>query len=191
MMMWMSSALQIRAADDAKAKAGKKDEPSKAGYTKLEGKEAPEVGQAVLGLNYVIPHAEAFDDFTLTNFRGKNTMVLAFFKDKNDTDSVDELHGFRDQLGQFKQNGAIVVGISNGSVGNVKWLLKHGHNLHFPLLGDEHSEASQAYGVLENGKVRRVTFVIDRKGLVRKVIDTKDPKKHVEEALDAVKNLKS
>jgi peroxiredoxin len=41
----------------------------------------------------------------------------------------------------------------------------------YPMLADETREVSKAYGVLDPGGrvARRVTFVIDRKGVVRKI----------------------
>ena len=40
----------------------------------------------------------------------------------------------------------------------------------YPLLSDETREVSKAYGVLDPGGIdRRVTFVVDREGVIRKV----------------------
>ena len=40
----------------------------------------------------------------------------------------------------------------------------------YPLLSDETREVSKAYGVLDpSGLDRRVTFVVDREGVIRKV----------------------
>ena len=41
----------------------------------------------------------------------------------------------------------------------------------YPMLADETREVSKAYGVLDPGGrvARRVTFVVDRKGFVRKI----------------------
>jgi peroxiredoxin Q/BCP len=207
MMMWISSALETRAADDSKASGEKKSEPSKGGTSvafspdgkrvvsgsssKLEGKEAPQVETGALNLTSVDPTAEGpIGDFKMSNYRGKNIMVLAFFKDPKDTESVDEFKALSGQMGAFKQNGAIIMGISNSPIFRER-RLHNKEKVNFPLIGDESTEICKKYGVFDNGKVNRVTFIIDRKGIVRKVIDTKDPKKHADEVLDAVKNLKS
>jgi peroxiredoxin Q/BCP len=46
----------------------------------------------------------------------------------------------------------------------------------YPLLSDEKREVSRAYGVLDpSGRVdRRVTFVVDREGIIRKVDEGTD-----------------
>jgi peroxiredoxin Q/BCP len=193
MMAWISFALEARAADDAKASGEKKEaksEPSKGGTAKLEGKEAPGVMQAAIGMKSIDPNTDGpVGDFDLGNFRGRNVVVLAFFRDPKETDSVDELKQLSGQMSQFKQNGVIIVGISNSPLYREKRLLNR-EKVSFPLLGDENNQVCKSYGVVENGKVNRTTFIIDKNGKVRKVIDTKDPKKHGQEVLDAVKNLK-
>ena len=50
----------------------------------------------------------------------------------------------------------------------------------YPLLSDEQREVSKAYGVLDpSGRIdRRVTFVVDREGVIRKIdqgMDAIDP----------------
>jgi peroxiredoxin Q/BCP len=194
-MMWISLAREGRAADDAKAKGEKKEakSDSNASAPKLEGKEAPPFDKVAIGMSSIDPEAEgpgAAANFRLSNYRGKNIIVLAFFTDATDTNSVDELRALSGQLSNFQQNKAIILGISNCPVDREKRLIKR-DKCGFPMLGDPDSDICRRYGVVEKGKVSRVTFIVDQKGIVRKVIDTKDPKKHAQEVLDYVKNLKS
>jgi peroxiredoxin Q/BCP len=66
-------------------------------------------------------------------------------------------------------------------------------NLNFPLLADPDKKLAQEYGVLnpERGFASRSTFVIDKKGIVRKIYSKADAKKNPQEVLDYVKeNLK-
>ncbi len=61
-------------------------------------------------------------------------------------------------------------------------------NLNFPLFADADKKAAKAFGVLSPmGYAQRVTFVIDKKGIVRKIYPVKDVKKHPDEVLDFVK----
>jgi len=195
-MMWLSLPLVARAADDAKPTGEKKDTKSapskpettkKSDATKLEGKEAPELDQPALN---AIGAGDPIGDFKLSSFRDKATMVLAFFTAPQDNDSVNELHELRDLMSQFTDNHASIVGISNYPLYKEKRLINR-EKLNFPIMGDESGDTCRKYGVIENGKVSRVTFIVDKKGIVRKVIETKDPKKHAQEALDYVKSLKS
>ncbi|GBD34941.1 Putative peroxiredoxin bcp [bacterium HR36] len=66
------------------------------------------------------------------------------------------------------------------------------HNLNFPLLCDTEKTVTMAFGVLgANGLAQRKTFVIDKQGVVRKIYDKVDVKKHPDEVLAWIKeNLK-
>ena len=65
--------------------------------------------------------------------------------------------------------------------------------LPFPLVSDAGSEIAKAFGVTRVGgwlPSRRVTFVIDREGVVRKAISAEiDVPAHTREALAAVRAL--
>jgi peroxiredoxin Q/BCP len=61
--------------------------------------------------------------------------------------------------------------------------------LTFPILADADKTASAAYGVLNDkgGYANRTTFVIDKKGVVRKIYTKVDVNTHPQEVLDYVK----
>lgn len=62
----------------------------------------------------------------------------------------------------------------------------------FPLLADAAKKLSEAYGVLgKNGLSTRSTFVIDKKGVLRKTFTQVSPATHPNEVLKFVEeNLK-
>jgi len=62
-------------------------------------------------------------------------------------------------------------------------------NLKFPLYADADKTAAKAYGVLmPNGRyANRVTFVIDKQGVVRKIYRQVSPSKNAGEVLEYVK----
>jgi peroxiredoxin Q/BCP len=61
--------------------------------------------------------------------------------------------------------------------------------LSYPLLADAEKKTAKDYGVLsERGFANRVTFVIDKKGVVRKIYPTVKPAENPEEVLDWIKN---
>jgi peroxiredoxin Q/BCP len=66
-------------------------------------------------------------------------------------------------------------------------------DLPFPLVSDRGSEIAKAFGVARAGgwlPSRRVTFVIDREGVVRRVISAElDVNQHTREALAAIEAL--
>lgn len=60
--------------------------------------------------------------------------------------------------------------------------------LNFPLLADDAKKVAQAYGVLgSTGFAARQTFVIDKKGVLRKAFLKATPMEHPEEVLTYVK----
>ncbi len=61
-------------------------------------------------------------------------------------------------------------------------------DLNYPLLADPQKKAARAYGVLgPGGLARRVTFVIDKEGIVRKVYPNVKAAEHADEVLVYVK----
>jgi peroxiredoxin Q/BCP len=86
----------------------------------------------------------------------------------------------------------VVVGISVDKLEDqVKFTEKE--KLNFPLLADPEKSTVKAYGVLneQGGYANRTTFVIDKKGVVRKIYNKVDTGKHPDEVLEYVKeNLK-
>lgn len=67
-------------------------------------------------------------------------------------------------------------------------------NVEFPMIGDSDKRIAKAYGVLWPiiGLDRRVTFVIDDKGIVRGVFNYELlPHKHVDDAITLMRDLAS
>jgi peroxiredoxin Q/BCP len=87
--------------------------------------------------------------------------------------------------------GAEVLGVSSQSVESHKSFATH-HGLPFLLLSDADGKVRQLYGVSATMGVipGRVTFIIDKKGVVRHVFSSQfQPEKHIEEALKILKEL--
>jgi peroxiredoxin Q/BCP len=60
--------------------------------------------------------------------------------------------------------------------------------LTYPLLADSDKKTTKAYGVLgKSGFASRSTFVIDKKGIVRKIYPNANASKNAEEVLNWVK----
>ena len=124
--------------------------------------------------------------------------VALYFYPKDDTPGcTKEACGFRDDLSAFKKAGAQVVGVSCDSVAShAKFAAKY--ELPFMLLSDEDKAVVEKYGVYKDkvlyGRkfkgIERTTFVIDRKGVIRKIFPKVKVDGHVAEVLDAMKALK-
>ena len=122
----------------------------------------------------------------LNDFKGKK--VVLYFYPKDDTPGCTiEACGLRDQYEKIRELGAEVLGVS---VDNV---LSHQHftqkfSLPFQLVADSDKSITKAYGVLneKSNMARRVTFIIDEKGIVEKVFDPVKADAHTQQVIDAL-----
>jgi len=129
----------------------------------------------------------------LSDFVGKKNLVLFFYPKDDSPGCTREACYFRDTKAEFEKRNAVILGVSlNTEARHQRFQEKH--SLNFPLISDKGKELSQMFGVLRLGGLlllKRVTFVIDRDGLIRKVIRSEtDMHTHVDTALEALDNLK-
>jgi len=124
----------------------------------------------------------------LNDFRGKNAVVVYFYP-KDDTGvCTKQACTFRDDFAKFREAGAVILGISDDSTESHRAFAAK-HSLPFPLLSDPGGKVRKLYGVKKAFGVLpgRVTFVIDRDGVVRHVYSGLfESHKHVQEALAAL-----
>ncbi|GBC85949.1 Putative peroxiredoxin bcp [bacterium HR11] len=126
-------------------------------------------------------------DVALSALRGK--WVVLYFYPKDDTPGcTKEACAFRDFIEQYRALGAEVLGVSvDDTASHKKFHQKY--NLNFHLLADPDKRVTRMYGVLNPlGWARRVTFVIDPQGIVRKVFPKVDVGVHSQEVLDFLKS---
>ncbi len=125
----------------------------------------------------------------LSDFRGSS--VVLFFYPKDDTPGcTKEACQFRDAYSEFKERGAVVLGVSpDGEASHVKFRDKY--ELPFTLLSDPDKEVAKAYGVWREKKmygklslgIHRSTFVIGPDGTVVKAMRGVKPDGHPEQVL--------
>jgi peroxiredoxin Q/BCP len=131
------------------------------------------------------------DNVTLSEYFGKKNIVLYFYPKDESLGCTREACRFRDSYDVFTSLGAEVLGVSSQSVESHKSFATH-HGLPFILLSDEKNEVRKLYGVPATMGIipGRVTFIIDKKGVVRHVFSSQyQPEKHIEEALKILKEL--
>ncbi len=131
------------------------------------------------------------DNVTLSEYLGKRNVVLYFYPKDETTGCTKEACAFRDSYDVFTGLGAEVLGISGQSVESHKSFASH-HGLPFLLLSDADNKVRQIYGVPATmGFIPgRVTFIIDKKGIVRHIFNSQyQPAKHVEEAKQVLEKL--
>ncbi len=144
---------------------------------------------------------ERAPDFTLPNADGEavrlgellaRKVVVLYFYPKDETAGCTvEACAFRDAYEDFTAAGAEVVGVSRDDTASHTRFAAH-HKLPFTLLSDAGGTVHALYGVQSHlGFLRdRVTFVIDRSGIVRKVFTSMiDMRGHVQSSLPVVRGL--
>lgn len=133
----------------------------------------------------------AGQDVRLSDVLKQRAVVLYFYPKDETAGCTAEACAFRDSYEVFKDAGAEVIGVSDDSAESHRSFAAH-HRLPFLLLADAGGVVRQRYGVRKwLGLVRgRVTFVIDRAGIVRHVFDSQtQATRHVDEALATLKRL--
>ncbi len=128
---------------------------------------------------------------SLSQYRGQKSVVLYFYPKDETPGCTAEACTFRDHFEDFVEAGAVVIGVSADSEDSHRSFAKH-HRLPFLLVADQDQAIRKAYGVPKTMGLLpgRVTFVIDRDGVVRHTFNSQlNAKKHVSEALSIVKSL--
>jgi len=132
---------------------------------------------------------------SLAEYKGRK-LVLYFYSEAGSPTCTIESCNLRDNYGSLKKNGFEVVGVSpdNDST-QKKFEIKY--KLPFPLIADTSHDILKKYGVWDQKKlfgreymgVLRTTFVIDEKGIVKKIFFKPKNKAHAEEIMEAWKNV--
>lgn len=128
---------------------------------------------------------------TLADYRGQ--YLVLYFYPKDDTPGcTKEACHFRDDLSQFKQIGAAVVGISIDSrESHQKFAEKH--QLAFPLLADIDGKTAASYGALTNLLLfkiaKRHTFLIGPDGIIKKIYKNVNVSNHSQQILSDIKQM--
>ena len=113
---------------------------------------------------------------TLAEYAGKK-IVLYFYPKDNTSGCTKQACGFSERNPQFREKGAVILGVSKDSVASHK-KFEQNYNLGFTLLSDPDLTVIKAYGVWQEKKnygkitmgVVRTTYLIDENGFVIKAM---------------------
>lgn len=134
---------------------------------------------------------------SLKDFAGK-TLILYFYPKDDTSGCTAEAIAFSALRKEFQKAGAEVVGVSKDSLSrHQKFVEKHGLNV--ALGSDEAGETIKAYGAwVEKSMygrkymgIDRSTFLIDGKGVIRRIWRKVKVPGHAAEVLDAAKALQT
>ena len=170
---------------------GSRKRPATKGVTEMA---RPEVGDTAPAFSAATQDEGVV--VSLSDYAGKQAVVLYFYPKDDTPGCTTESCGFRDLTAEFAAAGAAIVGVSrDSSQSHARFVSKYG--LGFPLLSDVDGAICEAYGVWVEksnyGKkymgIERTTFVIDAAGKVAAVFPKVKVDGHVGKVLEAVKAL--
>jgi peroxiredoxin Q/BCP len=126
---------------------------------------------------------------SLKDYRGKK-VVLYFYPKDGTPGCTREAIEFRDTAKEFEKEGAIILGVSKDSIRSHR-KFKQKHELPFTLLSDPEGKVLDLYGVWKKKSLygrtfmgtERTTFLIDEKGIVKKVYRKVKAKGHAQVCL--------
>lgn len=127
----------------------------------------------------------------LAGYRGKQAVVVFFYPKDGTPVCTKEACSFRDAYEDFVGAGAAVIGVSADPADRHQEFASS-HQLPFFLVSDKDGGLRRAFGVPKSlGFLPgRVTYVIDRDGIVRHVFSSQFAAgRHVQEALKVVRSL--
>jgi peroxiredoxin Q/BCP len=129
---------------------------------------------------------------TSNDIIGSQLLVIFFYPKNNTRGCTAEACAFRDEYETFVDHGAKVIGISSDSISSHEQFANEYH-LPFTLLADTKKEVRETFGVPGNllGLIPgRVTFIIDKSGIIRGIYNSQiNPVAHSSEALACIKSL--
>jgi len=133
---------------------------------------------------------------SLTDYLGKNNVVLYFYPKDDTTGCTIEANQFTDLAGEFAKHETVVLGVSKDScASHLAFIDKYG--LKVDLLSDATGELCDGYGVWQekekNGVKKmgivRSTFVVDKSGKLLEAMYGVGAEGHAREVLEVIKVL--
>ncbi|NIR86785.1 thioredoxin-dependent thiol peroxidase [Candidatus Bathyarchaeota archaeon] len=144
-----------------------------------EGDEAP---------NFTL-QADDGREVSLSDYRGKK-VVLYFYPKDGTPGCTREAVEFRNTFEEFEKEDAVILGVSKDSIQSHQ-KFKQKHDLPFTLLSDPEGKVLDLYGVWKKKSLygrtfmgtERTTFLIDEKGIVKKIYRKVKVKGHAQTCL--------
>jgi len=126
---------------------------------------------------------------SLSDFKGKKVALYFYPQDDTPTCTIQACN-LRDNYKLLRKNGFEIIGVSPDVPGKHK-KFEDKYKLPFTLIADPEHKVLQQYGVWDQKQlfgnkymgVLRTTFIIDEKGLIKKIFLKPKSKAHAEEIL--------
>ncbi len=147
-----------------------------------------------LSIGDKVPEFELKDQngavFNIKSLVEKKAFIIYFYPKDYTPGCTKEACSFRDRYEEFKDLGAEVIGISSDSEKMHKKFAKS-YRLPFILLSDSTKRVRKLFGVANTllGLLPgRETYVFDKEGKVIMIFNSMNAVKHIEKAIEALKN---
>ena len=125
----------------------------------------------------------------LSDYKDKSNVVLYFYPKDFTSGCTKQACNFRDYITDIQQNNAVVLGVSVDNAESHK-KFKEEYNLNYILLADTSKMVSGRYsGLRENGLANRVTFIIDKNGIIKKIYPDVDVNENYKEIIEFLKGM--
>ncbi|MGE5151552.1 MAG: peroxiredoxin [Rhodospirillaceae bacterium] len=130
-------------------------------------------------------------NFSLSDALKKGPVVLYFFPKAFTKGCTAEAHEFAEATAQFKAAGATLIGMSADDIGTLHKFSTQECSSKFPVAADPNLKVIKAFdSVMEGRNISdRTSFVIGQDGKIAYAYSDRNPDKHVENTLTAVKAL--
>lgn len=155
------------------------------------------------GVNKTIIVGDSAPDFTLPNednvqqtlstFRTNSWVIIYFYPSDDTPGCTKQACGLRDKYADFSSLNITIFGVSYNSPESHK-KFKSKYHLPFTLLSDSDKKVATTYGAKNWWFLpfpKRMTFIIDRTGIVRHIMNDVDVTTHTQDVISKIKELQS
>jgi len=134
------------------------------------------------------------DVVSLADFKGKQNVVLYFYPKAMTPGCTVQACGLRDSKAELAAADTVALGISPDPVSRLQKFVDK-ESLNFQLLSDEDHAVADKYGAWglkkfmgrEYDGILRQTYIIDKEGKLRHIMDKVKTKTHHDDVLDWIK----
>nr|WP_288837192.1 peroxiredoxin [uncultured Flavobacterium sp.] len=117
---------------------------------------------------------------------GKKAVIIYFYPKDDTPQCTAQACGFRDNYAEFVDLGVEIIGVSSDDVNSHQEFIRK-YNLPFLLLSDSDKALRKLFGVplaFLGLLPRRVTYLLDKNGVIQMVFDSMLGMKHVKKMIE-------
>lgn len=152
----------------------------------------PAIGKTAPAFTLLNQHGEKV---SLSSFKGKKQIVVYFYPKADTPGCTTQACGVKDAQAEFEELDTVVLAISPDGPAKLKKFADK-YALNFTLLSDEEHKIAEAYGVWGLKKfmgrefmgILRTTFIIDKQGKLKHIMDKVNTKTHDQDLLEILRD---